>query len=97
VTALGTSLSWALIPFGGIVGGIAIAAIGISPALLALGLAYFVVTMLPTIRPAWRDIDKGRGPSGHQGPNDRVGEESTPTREDEPVRRRFDEPVRDEA
>jgi MFS family permease len=79
VTALGTSLAWALIPFGGIVGGIAIAAIGISPALLVLGLAYFAVTMLPAIRPEWRDIDKGHGTSGHEGADDRVGEESAST------------------
>ncbi len=79
VTALGTSLAWALIPFGGIVGGIAIAAIGISPALLALGLAYFAVTMLPAIRPEWRELDKRRGTSGHEGADDRVGEESPST------------------
>ncbi len=64
LTALNTSLCWALIPFGGIVGGLAIAAFGISPTLLLLGLAYFAVTMLPGI------------PSGvarpRQGPRDAV-------------------------
>jgi MFS family permease len=57
VTALITSLCWSLIPFGGIVGGAAIAGIGLSPALLVLGLAYFAATMLPTFRPEWRELD----------------------------------------
>jgi MFS family permease len=57
VTALNTSLCWSLIPFGGIVGGAAIAGIGLSPALVVLGLAYFAATMLPTFRPEWRELD----------------------------------------
>jgi len=96
VTALNNSLCWSLIPFGGIVGGVAIAVFGISPALLILGLAYFGATMLPVIRPEWRDIDKGRGPSGHQGADDRVGEQSAPPGEDQPVGTRLDEPVGDQ-
>jgi MFS family permease len=70
VTALNTSLCWSLIPFGGIVGGAAIAGIGLSPALLLLGLAYFATTMLPTIRPEWREIDQGRQRNRRTGDHD---------------------------
>jgi MFS family permease len=97
VTALNTSLCWALIPFGGIVGGLAIAAVGISPALLLLGLAYFAVTMLPAFRPEWRDLDKDRGtPSRHEGPDDGVGEQPAAPGQNQPVGARLDEPVRDQ-
>ena len=114
VTALNNSLCWSLIPFGGIVGGVAIAAIGISPALLVLGLAYFGATMLPVIRPEWRGLDKDRrenrrsggqdphdvdsrvGGSGHEGPDDRVGEQPAAPGQNEPVGARLDEPVRDQ-
>jgi MFS family permease len=96
VNSLITSLCWSLIPFGGLVGGVAIAAFGISPALLLLGLAYFAITMLPTIRPEWRDLDQGRGtPSGHESPDDRVGQQATAPGEHQPVGARLDEPVGD--
>lgn len=96
VTALNTSLCWSLIPFGGIVGGLAIAAIGISPALLVLGLAYFAVTMLPTFRPEWRGLDQERPtPSGHESPDDRVGQQATAPGEHQPAVGRLDEPVGD--
>ena len=98
VTALNTSLCWALIPFGGIVGGLAIAAFGISPTLLLLGLAYFAVTMLPAFRPEWRDLDKDRRtPSRHESPDDGVGEQPAAPGQHQPVGARLDEPVRDQA
>ncbi|HYJ69116.1 MAG TPA: MFS transporter [Nocardioidaceae bacterium] len=78
VTALNTSLCWSLIPFGGIVGGFAIAALGLSPALVVLGMAYFAATMLPTVRPEWRTIDDGRKASRNEGSDDRVGEKPAP-------------------
>lgn len=62
VTSLSTSLCWAGIPFGGLVGGAAIAGFGLSPALLVLGGAYLLATMLPALQPAWREID--RSPDG---------------------------------
>jgi MFS family permease len=96
VTALNTSLCWSLIPFGGILGGAAIAGIGLSPALLVLGLAYFAATMLPTVRPEWRTIDDGRRGSGHQRPNDGVGEQPAAPGQDQPLARRLDEPVGDQ-
>ena len=58
VSSLNTSLCWALIPFGGLVGGALIAGVGLSPALLVLGAAYFAATMLPALQPQWREIDR---------------------------------------
>jgi len=68
VSSLNTSLCWALIPFGGVVGGALIAGIGLSPALLVLGAAYFAATMLPALQPQWREID--RRPSVRPAPED---------------------------
>ena len=58
VSSMNLAMSWSLIPFGGLLGGIAITAIGLSPALLAIGTAYFLTTMLPAVQPRWREIDK---------------------------------------
>jgi MFS family permease len=63
VTSLNTALCWAGIPFGGVLGGLLIAGIGLSPALLAVGAAYLVATMLPVLQPQWRQIDR-RAPEG---------------------------------
>jgi MFS family permease len=57
VTALSTSLCWVGIPLGGIVGGLLVTATGLTPALLACGAAYFLATMLPAVRPAFREMD----------------------------------------
>ena len=57
VTALNTSLCWALIPFGGVVGGALIAGLGLSPALLVVGAAYLLATTLPALQPQWRELD----------------------------------------
>lgn len=58
VTALSTSLCWAGIPLGGVVGGLLVAATGLAPALLACGAAYFLATMLPAVRPAFREMNR---------------------------------------
>lgn len=58
VTSLQNSLCWAGIPFGGILGGLLVTRIGLSPALLAVGAVYFVATMLPALQPQWREIDR---------------------------------------
>jgi MFS family permease len=60
VTALSTSLCWVGIPLGGVVGGLLVTATGLAPALLACGAAYFVATMLPAVRPAFREMDHTR-------------------------------------
>jgi MFS family permease len=61
VTSLNTAMCFALMPFGGIVGGALVAGVGLSPALLAIGAAYFAVTMLPALDPRWREIDQRPG------------------------------------
>lgn len=58
VSAMGTSLAWTGMPFGGLVGGGLIAAAGLAPTLLILGLAYFVVTTLPGLQREWQDMER---------------------------------------
>ncbi len=78
VTALTTSLCWALIPFGGVVGGALIAGLGLSPALLVVGAAYLLATTLPALQPQWRELDAR--------PADRdTGVDDPPTRAREPA------------
>jgi len=58
VTSLSTAACFALMPFGGLVGGFLVGGVGLSAALLVCGGAYFVVTMLPAVDPRWREIDR---------------------------------------
>ncbi len=60
VTALQSSLCWAGIPLGPVLGGLAVAALGLSPALLVTGGLYLVATMAPVVDPRWREIDRPR-------------------------------------
>jgi MFS family permease len=69
VTSLNTAMCFALMPFGGILGGLLVAGVGLSPALLTVGAAYLVVTMLPAVDPRWREIDVR--PSGDDAGPDR--------------------------
>jgi len=62
VTSLETALCFSLMPLGGILGGLAVAGLGISPALLLAGAAYLVTTMAPTRVPSFRGMD--RAPAG---------------------------------
>jgi MFS family permease len=57
VSSMNLAMSWSLIPFGGLLGGFAVAALGLSPALLTIGTAYFAATMLPALQPRWRELD----------------------------------------
>jgi MFS family permease len=57
VTTLYSALCWSLIPFGGIVGGVLVAGLGLSPALLLVGAGYLAATLLPALQPRWREID----------------------------------------
>jgi MFS family permease len=63
VTSLNTAMCYALMPFGGILGGLLIAGVGLSTALVVTGAAYFLVTMLPAVDPRWREIDQRPGPA----------------------------------
>ncbi|MEO7269941.1 MAG: MFS transporter [Knoellia sp.] len=60
VGSLADALAWAGLPVGGVVGGAAVAAIGVAPALGLAGAAYLVATTGPGLRPEWRDMDRTR-------------------------------------
>lgn len=63
VSALSVAVGFALLPFGGVLGGALIAGVGLAPALVATGVAYLLVTMLPAIDPRWRDLDRRPEPA----------------------------------
>jgi MFS family permease len=58
VTALMSSVCWSLMPLGGILGGVLVTGIGLSPALLVIGVAYFVTTMAPALLPSFRGMNR---------------------------------------
>lgn len=58
VTALTSALCWSLMPLGGILGGVLVSGVGLSPALLVVGLAYFGTTMAPALIPSFRGMDR---------------------------------------
>jgi MFS family permease len=58
VTSLSTAMCFALMPLGGLLGGLLVTGVGLSWAMLAVGLAYFAITMLPAIDPRWRELDR---------------------------------------
>jgi len=58
VSSLNTAICWSLMPLGGVIGGLLVAGLGISPALLVAGAAYLVTTMAPTRLPSFRQMDR---------------------------------------
>jgi hypothetical protein len=56
-------MCFALMPFGGLVGGLLIGGIGYTPAVVAIGVAYFGITMLPALDPTWREMDRRPEPA----------------------------------
>ncbi|WP_298514666.1 MFS transporter [uncultured Nocardioides sp.] len=58
VSSLSTACCFALMPLGGLVGGLLIGSFGLTVAMLSCGVAYFVVTMFPALDPRWREIDR---------------------------------------
>jgi MFS family permease len=58
VTALSSALCWSLMPLGGVLGGLLISGIGLSPALLLVGFAYFAATMSPALIPSFRGMNR---------------------------------------
>ncbi|MEP9382149.1 MFS transporter [Nocardioides sp. KR10-350] len=58
VSSLGSAACYALMPFGGLLGGGLIGGLGLTGAMLVCGAAYFVVTMFPALDPTWREIDR---------------------------------------
>ncbi|MFC4010506.1 MFS transporter [Nonomuraea purpurea] len=61
VKALQVSLAWAGIPLGGLLGGVAVTAVGLAPVLVTCGTAYALTTSLTGLRPEWREMDRSRG------------------------------------
>lgn len=70
VSSLSTAACFALLPFGGLVGGGLVTGLGIAAALAVGGVAYFVVTMLPAVDPKWRELDVRVDPGGSADPAD---------------------------
>ncbi|SCB57537.1 Transmembrane secretion effector [Rhizobium aethiopicum] len=58
VTAMNTALCFALIPFGGLVGGALISTTGLGAAMLLCGLAYLTATLSPLALKSFRGFDK---------------------------------------
>lgn len=56
VSTLNTALCWSLIPFGGLLGGVLISTSGVRVALWAVGIAYFLVTLLPLVHHGFREF-----------------------------------------
>lgn len=67
VSSLTTAMCFALMPFGGLVGGLLIGGIGWTPAVVAIGVAYFGITVLPALDPTWREMDRRPGPPAASG------------------------------
>ena len=63
--ALG-ALAWAGIPFGSLVGGGLAGAVGVRPALLACGAAYFLATLAPFVFPVWRRMERVARPGAEE-------------------------------
>ena len=68
VSSLTTAMCFALMPFGGLVGGLLIGGVGYTPAVVAIGVAYFGITMLPALDPTWREMDRRPEPADPAGP-----------------------------
>ncbi|MEQ4717053.1 MFS transporter [Nonomuraea sp. B19D2] len=75
VNALQSSLAWAGIPLGGLLGGAAVTAVGLVPVLLVSGVAYALTTSLTGLRREWREMDRlrGQGPAAVPAPEESTG------------------------
>lgn len=58
VGSLAESLSWAGMPVGTVVAGVAIATTGLAPALAAAGVLYLLATVLPGLLPQWAEMNR---------------------------------------
>ncbi|NNG39234.1 MFS transporter [Flexivirga sp. ID2601S] len=63
VSALSTSLCWSLIPFGGLLGGVLVGAVGLRVAVLVTGVAYFAVSLMPLWRKSFREFGRPSPPA----------------------------------
>jgi MFS family permease len=62
VTSLSNAICWSLMPLGGLLGGLLISGIGLTPAMLVVGVAYFVTTMAPALIPSFRGMNRQASP-----------------------------------
>lgn len=60
VVATGDSLAWAGIPAGAALAGVLVGVVGLVPVLLGGGILAFAATMLPVLRPEWKEMDRER-------------------------------------
>lgn len=60
------ALAWAGIPFGSLVAGAAVSAIGLRTSLVIAAGAYAVTTLSPFVFPAWRGMSRDAGPHAEQ-------------------------------
>lgn len=56
VSSLNTALCWSLIPFGGVLGGALVTLLGLSAAMVTVGVAYLLVTLMPLVRKSFREF-----------------------------------------
>lgn len=56
VSSLNTALCWSLIPFGGVLGGGLVALLGLSGAMVVVGVVYLLVTLMPLVRKSFREF-----------------------------------------
>ncbi|GEP34731.1 hypothetical protein NSZ01_24990 [Nocardioides szechwanensis] len=63
VSSLTTAMCFALLPFGGLLGGVLVTTGGLPFAMAVCGALYFAVTMLPALDPRWREIDRRPQPA----------------------------------
>jgi MFS family permease len=62
VTSLSSALCWSLMPLGGVLGGVLVSGMGLPPALVVVGLAYFATTMAPALLPSFRGMNRQQRP-----------------------------------
>ena len=58
VTSLSSAMCFALMPLGGLLGGLLVSGFGLAAAMLACGAAYLLITMAPVFDPRWREMDE---------------------------------------
>ena len=88
VSSLSTAVCFALMPLGGLLGGVLVSGWGLTAAMLGIGAAYFVVTMAPAANPSWREMDKRRAPSSSGAPaTESAAETASPALAEAPVGR----------
>ncbi|MFC6162634.1 MFS transporter [Kribbella jiaozuonensis] len=75
VNSLSNAACWTGVPLGGVVAGVAIAAVGFAPAVLAGGAIYLIATMSPVLigrHENWKATQDPTGPPGTVADPDRV-------------------------